>query len=333
MRYQVFIACLLLCVGGGQANAADKAQPCQLVKVGSLPIKVAPGNRILVAGSIKGQPGWFQLDTGSSMTLFDGSVISRFGVVPGRIELRGSGIGGQFSAFRSNIPDIQLGTYHAGTLPMFVSDRHFLRDDVFALLGEDFFDYFDLDIDIGHNAFNAFEYNRCDTEPVYWAERFSEADIVVQNHRILISVAVNGRSARALLDTGAWATIVSAGLARRLGIDVDGLASQGGRKTSGVDKHPVDIYLYTFTSFGIGDEIIKNPRLRIADFGRQRFDFNSLNRFDDAPMSDFDIILGVDFMQNHHMYIETRGGKMFFTWNGGSVFLPPKPPADSAQRP
>jgi hypothetical protein len=54
-------------------------------------------------------------------------------------------------------------------------------------------------------------------------------------------------------------------------------------------------------------------------------------RIQDSNQQGYDMLLGVDFIKAHHIYIATQKGKMYFTYNGdGSIFPRPKPPAAPA---
>jgi tetratricopeptide (TPR) repeat protein len=57
-------------------------------------------------------------------------------------------------------------------------------------------------------------------------------------------------------------------------------------------------------SFKIGDEEIRNTRLRVAD----------------SPTIDRDMLIGMDFFLSHHVYVANSQRKLYFTYNGGPVF-------------
>ena len=313
---------------------------CQMVKIASLPIEVTTTNRVVVSGSIKGEPAKFLLDTGASWSLSDNAVISHFGVASGIAQAHMYGLGGEFEAYKATIPDLVVGNLKGGNLMMWVSSTHFLQEGIYGVLGEDFFKNADLDIDLAHGKFDLFEHYDCKTEPVYWADKFSEADVIVRNEagaipanrpgaidrnvKIFVTVEVNGISARAILDLGAPYTIVSWSLARRLGLEK---ASQGMEligKVSGFDRNKMDLFRYRFAEFGIGDEVIRNPLLFVSDLQQRKKDGNSMDHIQDKTWSEGDILLGTDFIRSHHMFVAADQGKIYFTWNGGSIFLPPK---------
>ena len=118
------------------------------------------------------------------------------------------------------------------------------------------------------------------------------------------SAYINGVSIRVLFDTGAGASILSLKAAARAGIKPDspGVVSAGA--SHGIGKSTFATYIAPFASFKIGDEEIRNTRLRIGDI--------------DLP--DVDMLIGPDFFLSHRIYVANSQNKLYFTYNGGPVF-------------
>jgi predicted aspartyl protease len=305
------------------SHAANAGQPCQLTKVTDLTATVTPFNQILVDGGVKGEPVRLQIDTGSAETLFDGAVISRFGIANNGREVTAHAMGGEFKQVMARIPGLKIGSFDAGNRIVNVAETHFLGGDIYALLGADILTSFDLDIDLAKNTIGLFEHNSCPGEPVYWANNFSEADLVVRKNGIIVLIEINGVPARAVLDTGAERTIVSMNLAHRLGIDTDTAGVEKAGTVRGVDGRRITSYQYRFSMLKVGDEAVKNPVLRIADIAPVKFDPDSMKRIQPGNLN-IEALLGADFIRSHHIYIDINRQTMYFTWNGGSVFSPPK---------
>jgi predicted aspartyl protease len=323
-RSAIFLAGLSLVTFAALEASAKDEKGCQMVKIASPPITVTAGNRVLMDGSIGGEAGKFLVDTGATTTLIDNDVASHFKIQKRVIEGFGYGIGGRVDGFQGMIPDFKLGDYRAGDIPLWVMRTHFLDDGVYGVIGEDLFDNFDQDIDLKNNQFNLFIHHDCKTEPVYWAERFNEADLTIRDHNIFVFVEVNGIRARAILDTGATRTLVSWPLARRLGLSKDSPGMERVGTTSGVDVHPMDEYRFRFSEIKIGDEVVKNPTLSVMDLFHREFDHSLGYRIQDSNWTEADLLIGTDFIKSHHIYIAKNQGKMYFTWNGGGfIFSPP----------
>jgi hypothetical protein len=86
----------------------------------------------------------------------------------------------------------------------------------------------------------------------------------------------------------------------------------------------MDLYRYRFSELGVGDEVVKNPFLFVSNLFQRKKDQNSMDRIQDSNWTDADLLLGSDFIRSHHLYVATDLGKIYFTWNGGSIFMPPK---------
>ena len=63
--------------------------------------------------------------------------------------------------------------------------------------------------------------------------------------------------------------------------------------------------------------------LYIAGLFQNQADITTAIRSPGAGVPDIDAIVGADFIRSHRMYLETVKGKLYFTWNGGSIFLRP----------
>ncbi len=323
------LSALALCIMALQlpqaALADDKGAGCRLVKVADLAVTVTPHNAVLVAGKIKGEDVQFQIDTGSNITIFDNAVISRFGVLNAGQDYKMTGIGGQsYNNIRTKIPGLMLGGYNAGDLSLLVSSTHFLSDGVYALLGEDLLEMFDLDIDLAKSTIGLFEHNSCSSEPVYWANAFSEADISVRDHHIFVTLELDGKPFEAVFDTGASRSMISTTVTKRMGIDENAPGMTKAGYATGIDAHKIDVHKYRFSELHVGDEVVKNPVLNVANLAPIKKDYNSANRLQESNDNSLQALLGADFIKQHHIYIATRSRKMYFTYNGGGIFSPPK---------
>src|SRR5262249_26302325 len=72
----------------------------------------------------------------------------------------------------------------------------------------------------------------------------------------------------------------------------------------GIGSRSVQTYIATFQSFKIGDEEIRNPRLRFGDIHNM----------------DEDMLIGADFFLSHRIFVATNQRKLYATFNGGPVF-------------
>jgi len=313
---------LLLCIAVFQPPQGALAETCSLAKIADLHVTVTPQNAILVDGSIKGQPAKFLVDIGTDSTLFDGTVFSRFDIPRDGKKARFTSENGESNAIYRTVPDLKFGNFVGDNLHWYISDEHFLPDGVYALLAGDFLQSFDLDIDLANNKIGLFQHNSCHSEPVYWSQSFSEADLTVRDNQIFVALELNGTKTDALFDSGSSRTFISTRLTRRMGFDE---TAPGMTKVSQVRKeaHSGDIYTYRFSELKVGDEVIKNPLLYVQQSMVLKVDMRlsktaQLN-YDQRP----DAYLGADFIKTHHIYLAPKDRKIYFTYNGGGIFSPP----------
>lgn len=308
------LSALLLCIAGLQIPHLVLAATCSLTKVTDLHVTVTPDDQILIDGSIKGQPAKFQIATGTYATLFDAAVFSHFDISTAGDQRRLAGAGGEVGAVSRTIPDIKFGSFAGDNLHWTIMESHFLPDGVYGVVGGDVLTSFDLDIDLPHNTIGLFKHNSCPSEPVYWSQTFSEADLVIRDNRPLIMIELNGTPVEAVLDTGSPRSSVTTTFTHRLGLEETSQGMIPAGTSSSLDRHPVNLYTYRFAELHVGDEVIKNPLLLV--------DKRIPLKADRDPRSDASI--GVDFIKNHHIYLAPKDRKMYFTYNGGGIFSPPK---------
>jgi tetratricopeptide (TPR) repeat protein len=116
---------------------------------------------------------------------------------------------------------------------------------------------------------------------------------------------LNGAQIRVVFDTGAATSMLTLRAAARAGIKPDspGVAFAG--VSHGVGRGLVKTWIAPFNSFKVGDEEIRNTRLRIGDF---------------ELGGNMEMLIGADFFLSHRIYVASSQGKLYFTYNGGPVF-------------
>jgi tetratricopeptide (TPR) repeat protein len=121
---------------------------------------------------------------------------------------------------------------------------------------------------------------------------------------------LNGKKIRVMLDTGASTSMLSRSAAERAGVTPDSPGVVKSGRMRGIGSRAVDTWIAPFESFRIGDEEIRNTKLRIGDTSLEQ-----------------DMLVGADFFLSHRIYVASSQRKMYFTFNGGPVFnLADRPP-------
>ncbi len=194
-----------------------------------------------------------------------------------------------------------------------------------GLLGQNFLHLHDVEYDLGQGAIRLIRADDCDQDNLaYWAQATRPVQVIELlsdptahglSQKLAVTIGpvfVNGVRLRALFDTGAPLSILSLKGAAAAGITVasPGVVSAG--QSSGIGGGSYTTYVSPVASFKIGDEEIKNTRLRFGDMS-----------------TEYDMLLGADFFLSHRLYVANSQRKIFITYNGGPVFKLENPTSPS----
>jgi predicted aspartyl protease/tetratricopeptide (TPR) repeat protein len=298
-----------LCIGVLLACEAW-AGSCQLERYGTLQVDLK-GGRATTMVKINGSDTRFALDTGAFYSFMSNATASSLGLKqqPLPFGFRIGGIGGTASATYTRVKEF-------GILDTTLKNIEFIvggSDAGYGLLGANLLDMADLEIDMAHGKLSLFKVDGCDKRGLaYWSEGrdFFMADTVPADNKIdrrtFINVTVNGKQMRALLDSGAYATLLSRHGAERAGIDLNAKDVKRSFTTYGVGSKLVKTWIVHVDAFTVGTETIQHSQMQVID----------------GNMGDgrTDMLLGLDYLLAHHMFIANSQRKAFFTYNGGRVF-------------
>jgi tetratricopeptide (TPR) repeat protein/predicted aspartyl protease len=308
-----------------QPVARSANSQCKLGQMAEFPITMW-GERPLVTAGINGTPVRFLLDSGAFFsTISPGDAAElKLKTHPGPFGFYVQGAGGGRA-------DVSVATVKTFTLPgNSLKDVEFLvggsevGTGTVGLLGRNILqDIGDVEFDLGNGVVRLMKPIDCrDTVLAYWARGSTPYSVIPIDFangvdRYTIGHAsVNGADIRVLFDTGAGGSVLSLRAAARAGVKPDSPGVVYAGDSHGIGKTTFPTYIAPFASFKIGDEEIKNTKLRIGDI--------------DLPNAD--MLLGPDFFLSHHIYVANSQHKLYFTYNGGPVFnlAVKRTPADSS---
>jgi clan AA aspartic protease (TIGR02281 family) len=307
------------CLGIGVLLAGQAwADDCRLKNYGTLPVEMV-GSRATTMVKINGNNTRFILDTGAFFNIMSSANASSLGLKlqSAPFGFRVSGIGGAASVQQAHVKEF-------GILDMTLKNVDFIvggTDAGNGLLGANLLDFADLEIDLAHGKLTLFKVDHCDNESLaYWAKdgKYNVADIEPPDNqfdrRTFLTVTINGKKARAVIDSGASATVLGRDAAERAGIDFNAPDVKAGSSSIGIGAKPVKTWTVNIDSFSVGSETIQHTQMMVID-----------GRIGDRT----DMLLGVDFLLAHHMFIANSKKKAYFTYNGGRVFTFATAPSDS----
>ena len=308
MRHEGLVwlaACALLACAGPAS-----AEGCTLGKYGTLSVEMI-GERPTTLVKVNGAVARFAIDTGAWFNFMSRANADALGLrpVPAPFGFRMGGIGGSADAEIARIKDL-------GFLDTDLHNVDFVvggSDAGEGSLGANLLDFADLEIDLTHGKVTLFKTDGCrKTELAYWVKEggtYNVADLRpfdLNDRRSFVDVTIDGKSIRALLDSGAAATLLGRRAAERVGIDLHGPGVKAGGPVRGIGAKTYRSWIVPIDTFSVGTETIQHSEMLVMD-----------GNFSDGST---DMVLGVDFMLAHHMYIANSQRKLYFTYNGGRVF-------------
>ena len=309
------LGCLGICALLASQAWADG---CQLKDYGTLPVEMT-GSRATTIVKINGSDTRFALDTGAFFNFMSRANALSLGLKlqPAPFGYHISGIGGSAGVQFTQVKDFGILGTELHNIAFIVGGT----DTGEGLLGANLLDLVDLEIDLAHGKLTLFGTDHCDKAALaYWVKdgKYNVADIepsVNRNdRRTFLSVTINGKHVRAALDSGASATVLSRRAAERVGIDLNAPDVRAGSSSLGIGARAVKTWTVHIDSFSVGTETIQHSQMLVID----------------GSMGDgeTDMLLGVDFLLAHHMFIANSQRKAYFTYNGGRVFTFAEAPSD-----
>jgi len=309
------------CIGvlflfAGQAWAED----CQLKDYGTLPVEMV-GNQATTLAKINGIDTRFILDTGAFFNTMSSASAQSLGLKlePAPFGMRIGGVGGLSDAQQAHVKKF-------GILGTTFNNVDFVvggTDVGNGLLGANLLDLADLEIDLAQGKLTLFKTEHCDKASLaYWVKdgKYNVADIEPADNqndrRTFFTVTINGKKVRALLDSGASATLLSRSAAERAGINLNGPDAKAAGASMGLGAKTLRTWTVKVDSFSVGTETIQHSQMQVLDG----------NIGDNT-----DMLLGVDFLLAHRMFIANSKRKAYFTYNGGRVFTFATAPGDEGK--
>ena len=297
---------------------------CKISKIAELAVTMV-NMHPMVTAQINGVDASFIADSGAFYSILSPAAAAEFKLnsYPAPFGLFLRGIGGSASVSVANVKVFTLAGVPIRNVEFLVGGGDFGGA---GLLGQNVLSIGDVEYDFAKGAIRLIHEEGCkNVNLAYWASRtsqpYSMMDIESTTPRsphTAGTATINGVNIRVMFDTGAYTSLLSQRAAERAGVRIDSPDVTDGGYARGVGQHPVKNWIAPFASFKLGDEEIRNTRLRVGDPG----------------LDSADMLIGADFFLSHRIYVAGKQHRLFFTYNGGAVFnLKTLPAPDPAQTP
>jgi len=305
-------------LAGLAATVAPAWANCELGSVAALPVTMR-GVRPLVSAKINGQDVEFSLSSGSDYSMITKATAEKLNLPRDMLPL-GFFVSGSTGAAEAELGRVSVLTLAGAPLrdmQVIVADSEPGQGSVGAL-GQDILGVFDVEYDLARGMVHLWRPKGCSGSAnlAYWSNTMPvsaiDLDVDYFNRRFERTrigrtkgpIYVNGVRLTASFNTGAGSSIMTREAAARVGLTPNdpGVVKAGYWRSLG--KREVQSWIGTIKSFKIGDEEIKNTKIRFADI----------------ELNDADMVVGVDFFLAHRIFVSNQQHKLYLSYNGGPVF-------------
>lgn len=306
MRKGFILAALL---GGSFPTGAWAADKCEVRVAATLPVTMA-GRQPMISAKFGDKTARFILDSGAFYSTLSRASAQEFGLQIRKIDgFFVSGIGGDASAGVANARNFALAGIPIPKVDFVVAGSD---TGTAGLIGQNILGAMDVEYDLPHGVVRLVKVTGCKGGNLaYWAHDrpVSMLNLIRQpgsvfNPHTEAQILIDGQKVQAMFDTGADESLLSAAMAKRLGVVPGGTGVSEDGLSRGLGMRHVQTYRATFKQIEVGGEALRKPTIQFADMG----------------VGDTQMLVGVDFFLTHRIFVSNSQRVMFFTYEGGPLF-------------
>jgi hypothetical protein len=288
----------------------DAQAACELAKLAELKVTMN-GMRPMVEARLNGHEGKFVVDSSSYYNVISspGAAKSALKLKPPPGWLAAKGPDGKTLLSVGVADELLVGDMRFKNIE-FLAGGNDSGSGGEGVIGQTLFQGYDVEYDLANGVIRLMKPDGCsDAQLAYWVsgnQAFSIVDInpTTPAQPFVSGVAqLNGAQVHVLFDTGATASRISSQAAQRAGLKANPSDLVDAGYAVGIGRPAVMTHVAPFSTFKVGDEEIRNLRLRVGD-----------------TREGTDMLLGADFFVSHRIYVSNAQHKLYFTYNGGPVF-------------
>jgi predicted aspartyl protease len=307
------------------AHADEAPKKCRYVNLKTLPL-TTDGGAPRISGSINGTEFLMLVDTGADKTTLLRWAVDKLALPLAHTNVSAVGVGGESANYIATANQFAIGPMTGNNLRLKVTWNTQGLQDTAALIGADFLLQADVEMSMKDKQLRFFRPIDCgDAFLAYWNPNASYVPLETNNPdevRPVVTVELNGKPVRALIDTGASTSVVSLAAAARAGVTPSSPHVIKDAAIGGVGEHRLETWIAPFSSFAIGPEVSEHLHLRIGDiWGGAQADIQRMNTsqwLGEQP----EMILGMDFLRYHRVLFSISQHRFYFSYEGGALFAP-----------
>jgi predicted aspartyl protease len=285
--------------GCATAPAPARLAACPIERRAELPITVLR-NFLLVPAALDGGKVMMVVDTGAEASTVTPQTVESLGLAWAPSSAMLLGVSGQVRGNgTARLRQMDLGGLEQGGRALDVGRLPDLTGSarpVAGLLGADVLGGYDIELDLPHHAMTLYAVPPC---PGFVPPGYDAADghdlQRVGGGLLFVSAEVDGRSVRALLDTGARSSLVTRRVAAGLGVTDDDLSRDPLVSGHGIGAGDVTFRRHRFDEVRVGGVAVRDMTVNIAAL----------------PIAGVDMLLGADWLAGHRVWISRAAGRLF----------------------
>lgn len=301
---------------------AENCKPQMLLT--SLDMAKSKSGRILIPARFGDTEKYLLLDTGGAF----GTIAWSFAKAQD-FSLRHSAFGqidatGTVTNQIARVGSFYLGRIHASGIDFAVAHDagDFGEDnaDVVGILGPNFLQGYDVELDNTHHKVNFLSPDHCKGKVIYWpAQAVAAIPLrITKVGHIFFKANLDGHDYQALLDTGAAETTMTIPVAERdFGLKLGSPDAPAAGFVNG--QQGIAAYRHTFAALSFDGIAVKNPAVIIApDMTAQTMAQSTVSigtrlPAHDGPVGMPDLTVGNDILQKLHVYIDYKEKMLYLT--------------------
>jgi predicted aspartyl protease len=234
-------------------------------------------NGLMVTGRVEGSDTSFEIDTAAQQTALTpvtAELLARTGVSSGDAFAQIT-LGN--ADFQRQVPVVNL--TGAG-----------------GVIGGDLLSDHDLELDLPDHRVRLWRAPGCKLADLPWTGPRDAVPVEVTGGELLhVPVTLNGQKVEAVLDSEAPVSLIQTDTARRLGVTSSELGRDARVAVHDAGRGSTPARMHRFDMLTVGQEQVRNPLIGVADF---------------QPATS-EMVLGLDYLRDHRVWVSYRTGHLF----------------------
>jgi predicted aspartyl protease len=298
------------------AAPAGAVEDCRLKRFASVPTTATADGRIAVEVAINDDSAKLLVDTGAGLSFLERTFVDRTHLPQRDTPVLGFGLTGRPIDRAARVARFALGdaVIHNQNFAIGTVGGNGLDGLPVGIFGANYLAPYDVEIDPVGRHLNLFLPDHCPGRTVYWANEYFRVPVhLTEGKGLEVDVRIDGKSVRALLDTGASVTTMRLAIARDLfDLAPPSAGSPPQAKLSGVDGARLDSFLHRFDSLALGGITLRNTPVVVADIDSGRGATRYGTRITGNPEQP-DMLIGMPLLHRLHLFIAYSEPAVYFT--------------------